>query len=178
MCESNLEVISFDIREIEHGWIFAAIGTQKGEIILANSYLGGLQMPKTFLSILAELLLETDTKETDTQSKWICWHGENNSYIWHLETHGQSLILHIYEGGGSFGLPLQGNGLQRQAESADLLLGVNTLLYPFALSVCNAMKVYSYGKGYEKWQNSQYRNTFPREEYQKLRRILRYAGYQ
>ena len=172
MCDSNLEDISFNIREIEYGWIFAEISTQKGEIVLANSYLGGLQMPKTFLSILTELL-----PETDTQSRWLCWHGENNSYIWHFETDGQTLILHIYEGGCSFGLPLQGDDLQKQSESADMLLSVKTLLYPFSLSVCNAMKEYSYGKGYEKWQNSQYKNTFPRDEYQKLRRILRNAGY-
>lgn len=172
MCESDLQEISFHIQEVRYGWIIAVVRGKDGDIILSNSYLGGLQAPKTFLSILTELL-----QETGTQSKWISWHGESNSYIWHLEAQGQILTLHIYEGGCSFGLPLQGDDLQRQSESANLLLGIRTLLYPFSLSVCNAMKEYSYGKGYEQWQNSQYKNTFPRNEYQKLRRILRCAGY-
>lgn len=163
----NTENVEFKIIDIEHGWIFAEIQTETVQISISNSYLGGLQMPGVFLKTMIELLSRKE------QEKWICWHGESNSYIWYLKTRDESLELCIYEGDSSFGFPLEGNSLNENAEASQLILKTNTNLYPFALSVCNALKYYSYGEGYDVWQKSKYKDMFPRDEYSQLRKILR-----
>lgn len=167
-----IENVQFKITDIEYGWILAEIRTETGQIHISNSYLGGLQMPKIFLQTIIELL------NNEEQEKWICWHGENNSYIWHLIIRNDLLELCIYEGDSSFGLPLEGKLLHKNAKSSQILLKTNTLLYPFALSVCDALKNYSYGKGYDIWQTSKYRDQFPKTEYSQLRKMLRKINIQ
>lgn len=49
MCESDLQEISFHIQEVRYGWIIAVVRGKDGDIILSNSYLGGLQATKNFL---------------------------------------------------------------------------------------------------------------------------------
>lgn len=71
----HINNVQFNISGIEHGWILAVIETENEQIRLSNSYLGGLKMPKAFLQAIIELLCEKE------QERWLCWHGENNSYI-------------------------------------------------------------------------------------------------
>lgn len=163
----NTESVEFKIIDIEHGWIFAEIETETTQINIFNSYLGGLQMPAAFLQAITELLGKKE------HEKWICWHGESNSYIWYLKVQDEMLELCIYEGDSSFGFPTEGNSLKKDAESSQIILKTNTSPYPFALSVCNALKYYSYGEGYDIWQNSKYKDMFPRDEYSRLRKLLR-----
>lgn len=163
----NTETVQFKIIDIEHGWIFAEIETETAQVSISNSYLGGLRMPAVFLQTITELL------SREEHEKWICWHGESNSYIWHLRTRDEILELCIYEGDSSFGFPSEGSSLKKDAESSQIILKINTSLYSFALSVCNALKYYSYGEGYAIWQNSKYKDMFPRDEYSGLRKILR-----
>ncbi|MBD5134671.1 MAG: hypothetical protein HDT39_01710 [Lachnospiraceae bacterium] len=162
-----MDCVQFKISDIKYGWIFATIETQEEQIAISNSYLGGLQMPRVFLKAIIELL---DKKEHE---KWICWHGESNSYIWYLKVKDESLELCIYEGGSSFGLPLEGELLSKMTEVSRMILETNTLLYLFAVSICDALKFYSYGKGYDIWQSSRYKDLFPRTELSQLRKLLR-----
>lgn len=160
----------FRISGIDYGWIFAEIETETKHIDLCNSYLGGRLMPKTFLQAFIDLYSKTKLEN------WICWHGESNSFIWHLKSRYELLELSIYEGESSFGLPLEGSALYKNIKSAPAIMETATWLHTFSLSVYNSFKYYSYGKGYELWQNSKYKDMFPRQEYSNLRKILRKAG--
>lgn len=88
-------------------------------------------MPKALLQTIIELL------SNEEQEKWICWHGENNSYIWHLKIRNELLELCIYEGDSSFGLPIEGKLLNKNTESSQILLKTNPrcipLPYQFAM---------------------------------------------
>lgn len=64
--------------DIKYGWLIAAIDTENGQIGISNTYLGGRHMPAIFLNAIIELF------NKKRQEIWICWHGESNSYIWHL----------------------------------------------------------------------------------------------
>lgn len=163
--------LKFKILDVEHGWILAMIETETEQVFLSNSYLGGLQMPQTFLKAINELL------SNNKREKWLCWYGENNSYIWHLMIINDSLKLFIYDGDSSFGFPSEGNILSKYSVSAETLLEANSSLFLFAQSVCDAFKVYSFGEEYDIWQNSQYKDMFPRAEFSQLRRILRQNRY-
>ena len=163
--------LKFKILDVKCGWIFAAIDAETEQIGLSNSFLGGLQMPKIFLKAMNELLNKNEYE------KWICWHGENNSYIWRLIVNNEILELFIYEGDCSFGMPLEGKSLSKYTASSKTMLEANVSLYLFAQSVCDAFKFYSYGEGYDIWQNSQYKDMFPRAEFSQLRKLLRqYSG--
>lgn len=166
-----MDYVQFKISDVKHGWIFATLETEEKQVQLLNSYLGGLQMPRVFLKAITELLCKKEDE------KWVCWHGESNSYIWHLKVKDECLELCIYEGGSSFGLPLEGELLNKTAEASQMILKTNTCLHLFASSVCAALKFYSYGKGYDIWQNSKYKDTFPKAEYSQLRKILRKSKY-
>lgn len=87
-----LDTLKFKILNIEYGWILAVIETETEQIALYNSYLGGLQMPQIFLKAVNELLMG------NKHEKWLCWHGESNSYTLHLMTKSELLKLFIYEG--------------------------------------------------------------------------------
>lgn len=166
-----LNTLKFRILDIEYGWIFAVIETETGVIALSNSYLGGLQMPQIFLKAINGLLSNNEYE------KWLCWHGESNAYIWHLMINNELFKLIIYDGDSSFGLPLEGNTLSNYSSSSRTLLEANGSLFSFSQSICDAFKVYSFGEGYDVWQNSQYKDTFPRTEFSRLRRILRQNRY-
>lgn len=166
-----INTLVFKILGIEYGWIFATIETETERIGLSNSYLGGLQMPIIFLKAIIELLHKNEYE------KWVCWHGESNSYIWHLIVKNELLKLFIYDGDSSFGLPLEGNALSKYVVSSKTMLQANVWLNLFAQSVCDAFKFYSYGEGYDIWQNSNYKDMFPRTEFSQLRKILRQNGY-
>lgn len=159
--------IVFKILNVEYGWIFAAIETGTEQIVLSNSYLGGLQMPHIFLKAIIELFNKNE------REKWICWHGESNSYIWRLTVKNELLNLFIYDGESSFGLPLEGDALRKYAVPSKTMLEANVSLSFFADSVCDAFKFYSYGEGYAIWQSSRYKDMFPRTAFSQLRRILR-----
>lgn len=159
--------VQFKISDVKYGWIFATIETETKQINISNSYLGGLQMPSIFLNAIIELLSKKN------QEKWICWHGESNSYIWYLNVKDECLELCIYEGDSSFGLPLEGKTLNKTVEFSQLILKTDTWLYSFAISVCDAFKIYSFGKEYEIWQSSKYKDLFPRTELSQLRQLLR-----
>lgn len=165
-----MNIIEFKILDIQHGWIFAAIETDTGQIVLSNSYLQGLQMPGIFIQSIIDLL---NKKE---QEKWICWHGESTAYIWHLTVRNDILELLIYDGGSSFGLPLSGHALSRYTVSSDTIFEANGSLSFFAQSVCDEFKFYSYGGGYDIWQNSKYKDMFPRTELSLLRKTLRQSN--
>lgn len=171
---NSLVAACFNILGIENGWIFAEIKTDQEEVALSNSYLGGTQAPQVLLNTLIDLI--DSSKQIET--KWICWHGENNSYIWKLVSNGIVLHIHIYEGDSSFGYPLQGDSLAAKVKFTDCLFDVKTSLQLFALSVCNAFKEFSYGDKSCLWESEKYPFEFPRNEYQILRRRLRSQGYQ
>lgn len=166
-----INTLVFKILDIQYGWIFAALETEDGPVGLSNSYLGGLQMPGIFLKALIELLNKNE------HEKWICWHGESNSYVWRLAVKHEMLELFVYDGDSSFGLPLEGSSLSKYAVPSGIILEAKTSLYLFAQSVYDAFKFYSYGEGYETWQNSRYKDQFPRAEVSQLRKILRQNGY-
>ena len=149
------------------GWLrFSILGIKKF-CETSNSYLGGLQMPGIFLKTFAGLF------DGPEKEKWLCWHGESSSWIWHLVSKHDNLSIELFEGGCSFGMPLEGEELRRYTGSSDRILKINTFLYPFSASVCHAFQCCSYGEGYEAWQNSRYREAFPKAELSLLRKRLR-----
>lgn len=162
-----IDTLTFKISDIKCGWIFAVIETETGEMVLSNSYLGGLQMPKIFLKAMSELLSNHE------HEKWLSWYGESNSYIWHLIIKNELLELVICDLDSSLVLPLEGKALSKYLVPSKTLLKVNASLLLFAQSVCEAFKFYSFGEGYDIWQNSKYKDRFPREELSRLRKILR-----
>ena len=162
-----MEDAAFRIWKVEYGWIFAEIETAGKRVRLSDSCLGGLQMPGIFLKTFAGLFDGTE------KEKWLCWHGESSSWIWHLVSKHDILFIELFEGGCSFGMPLEGEELCRYTGSSDRILEINTFLYPFSASVCHAFQCCSYGEGYEAWQNSRYREAFPKAELSLLRKRLR-----
>lgn len=165
--ECGSEYLQFQITSLENGWIFAEISNADKKVHLANSYLGGQELPKAMLHALNRLLSE------DSSTEWICWHGESQAFIWHLERQGRDLHLEVFRAGYSFGFPVYGDGLEEIANKAELIVSLNADIWMFAQTVCDAFKEYRFGEKSEQWQCSGFGDYFPNKEYQMLRRRLR-----
>ena len=159
----------FRITEIKHGWIFAQTNILDHTIDLANSYLGGLELPKALLRVSHALLTG------GAASEWLCWHGESRAQIWHMEKSGDHLCLRIYEAGSSFGLPVCGGELERYVRHTEPAMVAKLDVFTFANCVCEAFKDYRYGENLDQWQSGEFKEYFPEEEYKALRKALRKA---
>ena len=157
----------FRITEIKHGWIFAQANILGHTIDLANTYLGGLELPKALLRVSHALLTGR------AASEWLCWHGESRAQIWHMEESGGYLRLNIYEAGSSFGLPVCGEGLERCVRHTEPAITARLDVFTFANRICEAFKDYRYGDTLAQWQNSEFKDYFPEEEYKILRQALK-----
>lgn len=169
----NIDVtpIWFHITSVEHGWLFAELDTPGRKLHLANSHLGGLELPSAFLQSLIALFDEHST------SKWLCWHGESHGHIMHMHRRKQNLALRIFRVGSSFGLPVQADGLADKVKHAEAVLTAETDIFGFAHSVCDAFEVWGSENRLWQWQSSAFKEYFPQKEYQTLRKLLRGKEY-
>ena len=167
MKDQHFDSFSFYITEIKNGWIFAQADISGQAIVLANSYLGGLELPKALVRITHALLTGS------TSSEWLCWHGETSAQIWHIEKSDDQLCLHIYEAGSSFGLPVCGGELERYVHHTEPAMDAKLDVFIFANCIYEAFKSYRYGDTLAQWQNSEFKEYFPEEEYKNLRQALK-----
>ncbi len=159
------EEILFQITGIENGWIFAEIIKTDAQIEISNSYLGGLHMPKYFLKVLIDL---AENKERET---WVTWHGESSKFLWEMKKEEELLELSIHESFQSLGT-LSDEVICKNEKDNNCLFHAKTYFYSFALQIYEAFKAYSYGAGYNLWQNTEFADTFPRSELSQLKRNL------
>lgn len=96
--------------------------------------------------------------------------------IWHLQKESHHLCLKIYSIGTSFGLPAYGDSLAQKVRkiAPDVSADIDPCV--FAQSVFQAFKAYKFGDMFAQWQSSGFKNYFPEEEYQTLRKLLRNTG--
>lgn len=165
----NNETVPFDfhIHAIENGWLFAGVDILGQHLALSNSYLGGLRLPKVLLQACAGIL------SGNMKSAWICWHGESQGQIWHMDRSFEQLHLEIYSIGSTFGLPVYGELLAKKVRSCTPMVCAVLDPFLFAQTVYDSFKEYGYGDALEQWNNSEFSNDFPKEELQELRRALR-----
>lgn len=158
---------SFRITSLENGWLFAKLALSGCEIELANSYLGGLELPGALIRMCNDFLSGA------VSSQWLCWHGESHAVVWHLEKEQELLCLKIYRLGSSFGLPVCGEGLAQKVQTKEPERSDDFDTLAFAQTVFYAFREYRFGDRLAQWQGSEFKDHFPDAEYRVLRKLLR-----
>lgn len=109
-------------------------------------------------------------KDKNYDTCWLCWHGESNSYIWHLEKNEDILTFDIWNGISSFGLPYEGKESKKVVLQNDILFKTETSYYCFLVTLYETFLKYSYEKGLKEYEQGTYQ--FPKKEFHELKRYL------
>lgn len=172
MQDVEMVTMSFYITSIENGWLFADLELGEQKIQLANSCLGGLELPKALIKVCNAVLLD------NAADQWLCWHGESCAHIWHLQRDVDHLSMKTYSLDSSFGLPVCGESMAQKIQWLTPELTVSIDRYVFAQTIYHAFKSCRFGDMLAQWESSEFKNYFPEEEYHTLRKLLRSAGFQ